>query len=219
MTDLDREQRQGESLVTTIKRLVEEAAPEGVTMRDLQAKPQLETTPPTSISATLSQLRGDRENTGIIRIAPGEYAYRPDNLESDTGDVTAVTNRVSGQKGKVVSILRNEGKPITTEAISNKLVEQFEMTLTRKQISSSLVALVRDDPHVERLSPGVYYYNPNPKDSPAINPELANAIPDSALEEGTGLKIVARTQEGARIAVDENGVAWQISVKVESRLL
>jgi hypothetical protein len=213
MTDTDREPRQGESLSSTIKRLVEAAAPEGVTMRDLQ--PQLETTPPTSIAATLSQLRGNRHETGIIRIGPGEYAYRPDNLEADTGDAAPPVNR--GVKATVLEVLKGSSKPLGSPGIDEILKAEFGIEYETRQINQALTSLVRDDPHVERVATGVYFYN----HQASVNNSdfLTEAIPDAALEEGTGLKIVARTQDGKRIAVDEKGVAWGITIKIESKLL
>lgn len=205
--------RQSESLTTVIKRLVMEAAPEGVTMRDLQQKPELATTPPTSTSATLSQLRANRNDTGIIRIAPGEYAYRPDQLDSDTGDV-AVPAR--GVKGMVLDVLKAQNRPMGSSAV-NEALEAEGNELSTKQINQALTSLVRDDPHVERVAAGVYFYNPQA--SPNTSAFLTEAIPDAALEEGTGLKIVGRSQDGGRIAVDENGAVWSISIKVESKLL
>jgi len=210
--DQDLEPRVGESLVTTIKRLVEQAAPNGVTMRDLQ--PQLETTPPTSIAATLSQLRGNRAETGIIRIGPGEYAYRPDNLEADTGDMAPPSR---GLKGTVIEVLKASGKPMGSAAVGEALQDQFNMETSTKQINQALTSLVRDNPHVERVATGVYFWNPQAATN--NNAFLTEAIPDAALEEGTGLKIVARTQDGNRIAVDEKGVAWSITIKIESKLL
>jgi hypothetical protein len=182
-------------------------------MRDLQ--PQLETTPPTSIAATLSQLRGNRAETGIIRIGPGEYAYRPDSLEDDTGDATPPSNK--GIKGMVSEILKVSGKPMGSQAVGEELRSGFGTELATKQVNQALTSLVRDDPHVERVATGVYFWNPQAATN--NNEFLTEAIPDAALEEGTGLKIVARTQDGKRIAVDEKGVAWGITIKIESKLL
>jgi hypothetical protein len=205
-----------EPLSTVIRQMVVDAEGAGVTVRDLE--PILHDAPKTSISATLSQLRADRENTGIIRIAPGEYAYRPDSLDEDTGDAGPPTES-RGQKGKITTILKETSGPITAGEIDEQLRSRFGMEITRKQIGSAMTALVRDDPTINRIGIGVYVYDPTARGEPALNPFLTDSIPDSALEEGTGLKIVARAQDGSRVAVDENGVAWRISIKVESRLL
>ena len=205
-----------EPLVTIIRGMLVNAQGAGVTVRDLE--PILHDAPKTSIAATLSQLRADREHSGIIRIGPGEYAYRPDSLNEDTGDAGPPMES-RGQKGKITTILKESSKPITAAEIDEQLKSRFGMDITRKQIGSAMTALVRDDPTINRIGIGVYVYDPTAKGEPALNPFLTDSIPDSALEEGTGLKIVARAQDGARVAIDENGVAWRISIKVESRLL
>jgi hypothetical protein len=205
-----------EPLVTTIRQMLVDAEGAGVTVRDLE--PILHDAPKTSIAATLSQLRADRERTGVIRIGPGEYAYRPDNMDEDTGDAGPPAQS-RGNKGKIATILKEAGRPITVAEIGDQMAERFGVELERKQVSSSLVALVRDEPTMNRVGLGVYVYDPTAKGEPALNPFLTDSIPDTALEDGTGLKVVARAQDGSRIAIDENGTAWRITIKIESRLL
>lgn len=167
-----------------------------------------------TINASLQHLRNRREVTSIVRVGPATFAYRPDSLTDDNGD-SPPRKRDASYKAIVGDLIREARRPIGISELADDLKSRG-VSLTSKQLNQAAASARKADPGIEKLSPGVYVYNGNA--SGGENSGISDSIPDSAFET-SGLRVVARAQDGARICVDENEVAWRVTVKIDTRLL
>jgi hypothetical protein len=165
-----------------------------------------------SLTATLSNMPNDRLRPGVVRTGLGTYAYRPDEAPEPPP-----TQPTKGNAPRVLDALRKLGTATTDEIASG-----FD-DLTKKQVTQCLVSMSKNRPDVERVGLGKYRYaSPNGHAPSATVPEefrpLIESIPDGAFN-SVGMRVVARTKDGDRICVDEQGAAWTVAIGVEARLI
>ena len=166
-------------------------------------------------STALSYLRNNRKTTGIVRISQGVYSYQPDNLDKDMGDVHRESKRSNSHVDIVRTVFTSHpGQELTSRDIQ-KLLDP-ESTFSIRQISQAISNLVSKEPGLVRVGAGRYVYRANVEGVELDG--IGDKVPDDFLIDA-GLNVVARAQDGSRVAVDENGVAWLISIRVEGRLL
>ena len=169
---------------------------------------------PAVVSAITASLIKSKAHGGVVRTGKGVYAYRPDQVPVTAGPAP----KNAPVQPKVIAYLEERGPGSFKVADIAK-----ELGKPSKSISQVLSHMMKNgNTDIERVKLGIYDYHPNGGFSrPASNDIFApvlEAIPDYAFDE-VGMKVVGRTKDGDRLAIDQKGTAWAVNISVTARLV